>query len=85
MIDPILLSVSHVSAIMNHPCWDAPVAWPHDGGHHGFESGETFAATYRKLRLNMLAKHATFKDGGYNFENGIAETEQRFATGRLAL
>ena len=47
MIDPILLSVSHVSAIMNHPCWDAPVAWPHDGGHHGFESGETFAATYR--------------------------------------
>jgi hypothetical protein len=44
-----------------------------------------FAATYRKLGLNMLLKHATFKDGGYNFENGIAEMELRFATGRLRI
>jgi phage terminase large subunit-like protein len=79
------LPVSHASAIMQHPCWDAPVAWPHDGGQHGFESGETFAATYQKLGLNMLPKHATFKDGGYNFENGISEMEQRFATGRLRI
>jgi phage terminase large subunit-like protein len=79
------LPVSHVATIMEHPCWDAPCAWPHDGGHHGFESGETFAATYRRLGLNMLPKHATFKDGGYNFENGIAEMEQRFATGRLRI
>jgi hypothetical protein len=56
------LPVSHVSAIMTDPCWDAPVAWPHDGGHHGFESGKTFAATYRRLGLNMLPKHATCKD-----------------------
>lgn len=56
------LPVSHVSAIMTDPCWDAPGAWPHDGGHHGFESGETFAATYRRLGLNMLPKHATCKD-----------------------
>ena len=29
--------------------------------------------------------HATFADGGYNFEAGIAEMEIRFATGRLKI
>jgi phage terminase large subunit-like protein len=79
------LPISHVAALKEHPCWDAPVAWPHDGGHAGFESGETFAATYKRLGLNMRPTHATFKSGGYNFENGIAEMEQRFATGRLKI
>ena len=51
--DTQALPINHVAAIKQHPCWDAPCAWPHDGGHHGFESGETFAATYRKLGLNM--------------------------------
>jgi phage terminase large subunit-like protein len=79
------LPIAHVAAIKAHPCWDAPVAWPHDGGHTGFESTETFAATYRRLGLNMRGEHATFKSGGYNFENGIAEMESRFATGRLKI
>jgi phage terminase large subunit-like protein len=79
------LPIQHVAAMKEHPCFDAPVAWPHDGGHHGFESGETFAATYRRLSLAMLSTHATFKDGGFSFESGIAEMEQRFATGRLLI
>jgi hypothetical protein len=33
----------------------------------------------------MLPTHATFKDDGYSFENGIAEMESRFATGRLLI
>jgi phage terminase large subunit-like protein len=79
------LPVSHVAAIKSHPCWDAPVAWPHDGGHTGFESTETFAATYRRLGLSMRGTHATFPRGGYNFESGITEIEQRLATGRLKI
>jgi phage terminase large subunit-like protein len=79
------LPINHVAAIKAHPCWDAPCAWPHDGGHTGFESTETFAAVYRRLGLAMRPTHATFKSGGYNFENGIAEMESRFATGRLKI
>jgi phage terminase large subunit-like protein len=79
------LPISHVAAIKAHPCWDAPAAWPHDGGHTGFESTETFAATYRRLGLNMRATHATFRTGGFNFESGISEMEGRFATGRLRI
>ncbi len=79
------LPLNHVAAIKTNPAWDAPVAWPHDGGQHGFESGETFAATYKRLGLNMRPTHATFEDGGYNFESGITEMEQRFATGRLKI
>jgi phage terminase large subunit-like protein len=79
------LPIAHVAAMKSHPCWDAPVAWPHDGGATGFESAETFAETYKRHGLNMLYGHATFKDGGYNFESGIAEMESRFATGRLKI
>jgi hypothetical protein len=79
------LPVSHVAAIKSHPCWDAPVAWPHDGGHTGFESTETFAATYKRLGLNMRPTHAVFPRGGFNFESGITEIEQRLATGRLKI
>jgi phage terminase large subunit-like protein len=79
------LPISHVAAIKAHPCWDAPASWPHDGGHTGFESTETFAATYRRLGLNMRPTHATFRTGGFNFESGISEMEGRFATGRLKI
>jgi phage terminase large subunit-like protein len=79
------LPIQHVHAIKQHPCWDARVAWPHDGGMTGFGSTDTFAQTYKKLGLNMLDKHATFPDGGYNFESGISEMESRFATNRLKI
>jgi phage terminase large subunit-like protein len=78
------LPVTHVAAIKEHPCWDAPVLWPHDGARvEDLSTGATFSATYRRLGLNMRHEHTTFKDGGYSFEAGIADMEQRFATGRL--
>jgi phage terminase large subunit-like protein len=78
------LPIHHVAAIREHPCWDAPVLWPHDGHRVGdLSTGTTMAATYRKLGLRMRHDHATFADGGYSFEAGISDMEQRFATGRL--
>ena len=85
------LAVSHVAAIKENPLSTAPVAWPHDGGNGAsIVSGDTIAATYKKLGLNMRPTHATFqsfdgKTGGYNFEAGIADMEGRFANGRLKI
>ncbi len=78
------LAPNHVARIKQHPMWSAPAAWPHDGGRgSGIMSGETIAATYKKLGLNMRPTHATFPDGGYKFDNGIDEMEMRFGTSRL--
>jgi phage terminase large subunit-like protein len=80
------LAVNHVARIKEHPMWDAPVAWPHDGGRGaGVISGDTLAATYKKLGLNLRPTHATFSTGGFNFEAGIQEMENRFAGGRLLI
>ena len=74
----------HVAAIKANPMWDAPVAWPHDGGRAAsLMSGETVASVYRKLGLAMRPTHAQFGDGSFKFENGIDEMDRRFATGRL--
>jgi len=79
-------ATTHVAAIKENPMWDAPVAWPHDGGRSaGIITGETVAATYKKLGLNTRPKHATFPDGGYNFEAGITEIDERLASGRLKI
>ena len=78
------LPQQHVLAMQRHPCWDAPCSWPHDGNIRSFESGVTFRDTYKKLGLNMLSGHARFAaTGDYDFEHGIREMEERFATGRL--
>lgn len=80
------LAPMHVAAIKRHPMWDAPAAWPHDGGRGAsIVSGETVAKTYKTLGLNMRPTHATFPDGGFNFEAGITEMENRFATNRLKI
>jgi len=80
------LAPMHVAMIKQNPCWDAPVAWPHDGGRGAsIVSGETLASTYKKLGLHMRPSHATFPQGGYGFEDGITEMENRFATGRLLI
>jgi phage terminase large subunit-like protein len=80
------LAPNHVAAIKESPMWMAPVAWPHDGGRGaGILSGDTIAATYKKLGLNMRPTHATFHTGGYNFEAGLDEMRNRFATGRLLI
>lgn len=64
----------------------APVAWPHDGGRGASVlAGGTIAQEYRKLELHMLSEHATFPGGGFNFEAGISEMENRFAAGRLVV
>lgn len=78
------LASTHVAAMKQHPMWEAPVAYPHDGGRGGsIIDGATVAQTYKKLGLNMRPSHATFQGGGFNFENGIDDMQQRFAGGRL--
>jgi phage terminase large subunit-like protein len=81
------LAESHVRRIKEHRFWRAPVAYGHDGGRGAsLVDGETIAQLYRRLGLNMLREHATFfPGGGYNFESGITELENRFATGRLVV
>jgi hypothetical protein len=79
------LPVNHVAAIKEHPCWDAPVCWPHDGGRRDPLGGESLAGIYRRLGLPMLHEHATFPDGGYDFEAGITEMAQRLANGTLKI
>ncbi len=74
----------HVAAIKANPMWDAPVAWPHDGGRAAsLMSGETVAAVYRRLGLVMRPTWAQFSDGSFKFENGIDEMDRRLATGKL--
>ena len=78
------LPVNHVAALMHHPRWGAPVAWPHDGGRQaGLGAQETIAGMYRRLGANMRGSCATFPDGGFDFEAGITEMATRFASGRL--
>jgi hypothetical protein len=80
------LPALHVQTIKQHPCWDAPCAWPHDGGRAAdLATSTTFAQMYRKLGLNMRPTNACFKDGSIALEVGIAEMESRFASGRLKI
>jgi phage terminase large subunit-like protein len=76
----------HVERIKAHRFWRAPCAYPHDGGRGAsLVSGETIAQMYKRNGLNMLPSHATFTDGGFNFEAGLLEMENRFASGRLVV
>jgi phage terminase large subunit-like protein len=75
---------NHVARIKENPMWRAPVAWPHDGGvGAGVQTNDTIATIYKKLGLNMRPTHATFADGGYNFEAGLTVMEERFAAKKL--
>lgn len=60
-----------------------PFAWPHDALSHDRQSGETFAELYRRQGLNMLWERASFEDGGYGVEAGVAMMLDRLETGRL--
>jgi hypothetical protein len=60
-----------------------PWAWPHDGLQHDKGSGEQLAAQYRAQGLKMLPQRATFEDGSFGVEAGIAEMLDRMQTGRL--
>ncbi len=78
------MAANHVARIKESPMRDAPVAWPHDGGTGaGVMTNDTIAVAYKKLGLAMRPTHATFPDGGYNFEAGIQIMEERLAAKRL--
>lgn len=78
------MAANHVAAIKENPMRAAPVAWPHDGGTGaGVMTNDTIAAIYKKLGLAMRPTHATFPDGGYNFEAGIQVMEERLAAKKL--
>lgn len=80
------LASSHVVAMKAYPRWEAPVAWPHDGGRGGsVVSGDTLAQTYKKLGLNMRPTHATLPEGGFDFEGGLRIMENRFGAGKLKI
>jgi len=78
------MAANHVARIKESPMRDAPVAWPHDGGTGaGVMTNDTIATSYKKLGLAMRPTHATFPDGGYNFEAGIQIMEERLAGKKL--
>lgn len=75
---------THIAAIKECVMWDAPVAWPHDGGRAASLLGtDTVAAVYRKGGLAMRPVHAQFPDGGNSFEAGIQDMDRRLEQSRL--
>ncbi len=68
---------------MKHAGINVPVAWPHDGWARERGTGESLIKLYKAQGLKVCAEHATFEDGGYSTEAGIAEMDERFKTGRL--
>jgi hypothetical protein len=73
----------HANRIRQSPYSGVRIAWPHDGQAKDVAEGSTIASFYKKAGLPMLATHSTFKTGGYDFESGIVEMQQRFSSGRL--
>jgi phage terminase large subunit-like protein len=73
--------VFHAAAVKPWGDW-IPVAWPHDGLQHDKGSGDQLAKLYGDQGLNMMVERATFDDGGFGVEAGIAEMLDRMLTGR---
>lgn len=59
-----------------------PWAWPHDGLQHDKGSGDQLKSLYAQQGLSMLPMRATFEDGGFGVEAGVAEMLDRMQTGR---
>lgn len=74
--------VIHAAAVKPWGDW-IPCAWPHDGYQHDKGSGDQLKDLYQKQGLNMLADHATHKEGGTGVEAGLMDMLQRMQTGRL--
>lgn len=82
----------HAATIKGKGPW-IPVAWPHDALQHDKNSGETVAKQYRNepYKVNMMPFKATHPPergklegtGGYSFEAGVMEIQERLRTGRL--
>jgi phage terminase large subunit-like protein len=63
-----------------------PVAWPQDGNQRSKDgTGAVLATSYRKEKLLMLPKHATWPEGGLSTEAAIVEMNDRITTGRLKI
>jgi phage terminase large subunit-like protein len=60
-----------------------PWSWPHDGLQHDKGSGEQLAAQYRSQGLRMLPMRATFEDGSFGVEAGIAQMLDRMQSSRF--
>ena len=61
-----------------------PVAWPHDGNVRGDRNtGDTMISLYKAQGLAVLPMHATWPDGGFSTEAGIAQLQERMATNRF--
>jgi phage terminase large subunit-like protein len=71
----------HAAALRPWGTW-LPFAWPHDGLQHDKGSGEQLAAQYRTQGLNLTRERATFEDGTFGVEAGIADMLVRMQTGR---
>jgi phage terminase large subunit-like protein len=75
----------HTANIRSTASW-IPVAWPHDGYQHDKQAGKSIRDLYKEAGLNMLPRHATFKDediSSFSFEAGIADMLDRMQTGRF--
>lgn len=74
------------NAAITYNSWgDFPWAWPHDGYQHDKGSGLQLADQYRKAGMTMLQVHATHEHGGNGVEAGLAEMNERMASGRLKI
>ncbi len=74
--------VIHSASIKPWGQW-IPCAWPHDGYQHDKGSGDQLKELYRAQGLNMLAEHATHREGGFGIEAGIMDMLERMQTGRF--
>lgn len=76
-------TIATISSAIRARGADMPIAYPHDSFSHDRTSGDTFAALFKKEGLNMLDEHATFEDGGYSLEAGLALMLDRMHSGRF--
>lgn len=60
-----------------------PWAWPHDGLIRDKGSGLELRNIYASHGLSMLSEKASFSDGSYGVEAGLAHMLERMQTGRL--
>ncbi len=75
----------HAEAIKARGQW-MHVAWPHDGLQRDKGSGQQLTRMYRKHGVNMLGKHASYRDDrGNAVEPGIMDVLERMETGRFKI
>lgn len=60
-----------------------PVAWPHDGNNRDKGSGDPLSRIYKSNGLRMRDTNAKWPDGTTSVEAGIAEMDERMATGKF--